>query len=237
MRKFYGMLAGVAAAVLVGYGTGQAATFTSDHCDPLCGPQANGFATITGTQVGVDTVSVTITPLNGNGLVGGLNGLTTFTFNSLQNQAITFNFGANAALFDVSNSATNTANAGAISQDGFGSFEYGFNYIGGSGGSNPFFGPLTFTLSGAGLTLASFTELSTNPPGNVPAFMALDIISALGGVGNTGVVDCCSPGVTPFDNPPEVPIPGAVWLFASGVAGLGALLRRRRKQQQVSASA
>ena len=27
----------------------------------------------------------------------------------------------------------------------------------------------------------------------------------------------------------ETPIPGAVWLFASGAAGLGALLRRRRK--------
>jgi len=231
MKKLLGMLTGAAAMLLVSYGTGQAATFTSDHCDPLCGPQPTGFATITGTQVGVDTVSVTITPLNGNGLVGGLNGLTTFTFNSLQNQAITFNFGANAALFDVSNSATNTANAGAISQDGFGTFEYGFNYIGGNGGSNPFTGPLTFTLSGAGLTLASFTELSTNPPGNVPAFMALDIISALGGVGNTGVVDCCAPGVTPFDVPGETPIPGAVWLFASGIGIGGAILRRRRRKE------
>ena len=85
---------------------------TSDHCDPLCGPQPTGFATITGTQVDGDTVSVTITPLNGNGLVGGLNGLTTFTFNNTTNTAITFDFGANAALFDVSNSATNTASAG-----------------------------------------------------------------------------------------------------------------------------
>jgi MYXO-CTERM domain-containing protein len=28
----------------------------------------------------------------------------------------------------------------------------------------------------------------------------------------------------------ETPIPGAVWLFASGAAGLGALLRRRKKK-------
>jgi len=230
MKKLYGMLAGVATAILVSCVAGQTATFTSDHCDPLCGPQPTGFATITGTDLGGGTVSVTITPLNGNGLVGGLNGLTTFTFNSLQNQAITFDFGLNAALFDVSNSATNTANAGAIGQDGFGTFEYGFNYVP-PGGSNPFFGPLTFTLSGTGLTLASFTELSTNPPGNVAAFMALDIISGQGGVGNTGVVDCCGPGVTPFEQPPEVPIPGAVWLFASGIGIGGVILRRRRRKE------
>src|SRR5215203_602048 len=86
-----------------------AATFTSDHCTNLCGPQPTGFAEITATEIGTGVISVTITPLNGNGLVGGLNGLTTFTFNSLQDQAITFDFGAYASLFDVSNSVTNTA--------------------------------------------------------------------------------------------------------------------------------
>jgi hypothetical protein len=186
-----------------------AAEFTSDHCNPLCGPQ-DSFATITGTQVGTGIVSVTITPLNGNGLVGGLNGLTTFTFNSTQNQAITFDFGTNALLFDVSNSLTNTALAGDIHQNGFGTFEYGFNYIGAPGGSDPFFGSLTFTLSGTGLTLASFTELSTG--GDPNAYLALDIITT---GGRTGLVDCCSPGITPFD---VSPVPGPI--VGAGLPGL-----------------
>jgi hypothetical protein len=33
-----------------------------------------------------------------------------------------------------------------------------------------------------------------------------------------------------------VPIPGAVWLFASGIAGIGALARRRRKNQSAIAA-
>ena len=33
----------------------------------------------------------------------------------------------------------------------------------------------------------------------------------------------------------QVPIPGAVWLFASGLAGLGALARRRKNQSAIAA--
>lgn len=232
MKKLYGLLAGVSLLVLAG--AAQAATFTSDHCTDGCGPQASGFATIFGTQVDANTVSVTITPLNGNGLVGGLNGLTTFTFNNTTNAAITFNFGLNAALFDVSNSATNTANPGSINNDGLGQFEYGFNYIP-PGGSDPFFGPLTFTLSAAGgLSLDSFAELSTIPPGNLPSFFALDIIS--GTNGRTGVVDCCEGVINPLQPPPpEVPIPGAVWLFGTGLACLYALNRRRKAKKNTLA--
>ena len=32
----------------------------------------------------------------------------------------------------------------------------------------------------------------------------------------------------------ETPLPAAVWLFASGVVGLGALARRRKKQKQIA---
>ena len=106
-------------------------------------------------------------------------------------------------------------------------------YIGGPGGSDPFFGSLTFNLSGTGLTLASFAQLSTNP-GNDPAFFALDIISGFSStLGRTGVVDCCVGQPTPFDVPGETPIPGAVWLFGGGL-GLVAMLGGRRKRKQKS---
>jgi len=36
---------------------------------------------------------------------------------------------------------------------------------------------------------------------------------------------------TPFDVPGETPIPGAVWLFASGIGIGGAILRRRRRKE------
>jgi len=217
------LLAMSVALLALGTLPSQAATFTSDHCTGGCGPQPTGFATITGTQLGTDLVQIAITPLNGNGLVGGLNGLTTFTFNSTQNQALTFNFGSNAALFDVSNSTTNTASAGAIHQDGFGTFEYGFNYIGGNGASNPFTGSLIFTIAGTGLTLGSFSELSTG--GDPNSFLALDIIS--GTTGRTGVVDCCATG-TPFDITP-VPLPPALALFGAGLVGIGWLGKRRKR--------
>jgi len=233
MKKLQGLLAGI--ALLASCGAGQAATFTSDHCTNGCGPQATGFANITGSQVDANTVSITIDLLNGNGLVGGNGGLTTFTFNNTTDQAITFNFGLNAALFDVSNSLTNTASPGNINNDGLGQFEYGFNYIGGNGGSNPYYGSLTFTLSAVGgLSLASFSELSTIPPGDLPSYLALDIIS--GTNGRTGVVDCCAPGITPFDVNP-VPIPAVGAGLPGIIAGAAAFIawgRRRKKKQAAS---
>ena len=102
------LLAGTALAT-----NASAATFTSDHCGGGgCGPQPNGFATITGTQLGTDLVGITITPLNGNGLVNG--GQTTFTFNLIGNPTITY-VGL-PSTFDVVNSTTNTQTAGSIHQ-------------------------------------------------------------------------------------------------------------------------
>lgn len=233
MKRLTGMLAGVAATLLVSCGTGQAATFTSDHCTNDCGPQPTGFATITGTQVDADTVSITLHFLNGNSLQGGANGLTSFSFNNTTNTRIAFDFGALNSQFVVSNdvlgadvTVDKTAGPGSVHQDGFGTFEYGFNYVP-PGGSQPFTQDLIFTLSGTGLTLASFTELSNG--GDEQAYLALDIKSGQGNIGQTGVVDCCSPGITPFDVPGETPIPGALWLFGGGL-GMIAMLSKRRKR-------
>jgi len=228
MRLISGMLA--ALALLVGLSTtgSIAATFTSDHCTDGCGPQVTGFATITGTQVDANTVDVTITPLNGNKIIGS--GLYTFTFNLTTNVDITYsNFSAAGfTVIDGFGGGLLSQHAGAIHNDGLGVFEYGIDKTV-NGGGNGLIGPLSFRITGAGLTLDDFAELSTIPPGDLASFMALDIIS--GTTGKTGLVDCCSVGVTPFDVPGETPIPGALWLFGS-VLGLGAMLRSKRKRSR-----
>jgi hypothetical protein len=204
--------------------------FTSDHCNPQCGPQPTGFADITGTQLDADTVGISIELLNGNGLVGGLQGLTTFTFNLVGDPTITYGgLPVNFSVVNGFNIAPATGNlsqnAGSIHQNGFGTFEYGIEYTGGQGGSNPFFGTLSFTIDG--VTLASFAELSTG--GDPNAFFALDIITT---GGRTGLVDCCVGSPTPFDvNPVPGPIVGAgiPGLIAACMTMLG--IRRYRNKR------
>jgi hypothetical protein len=193
-------------------------TFTSDHCDGGCGPQPGGFATITGVDNGGGSVTLTITPLNGNGLVN--TGHDTFAFNLIDNPTITYSgLPTGFTVVGGFGSGNLKENAGSIQEDGFQSFEYAIN-AGGNGANNPFFTPLTFTITGTGLTLASFNELSVPPPnGGDPAFMVIDIISKT--TGNTGLVDISSvPG----------PIVGAgLPGLAMACTGLVALARRRRK--------
>ena len=195
------------------------ATFLSDHCN--CGPQSGGFATITATDLGSGSISISIQMLNGNTFANGGQDVV-FGFNLVGNPTITYS--GLSASFSIPNVIPiNQQAAGALSADGLGNFEYGIEgtFQGSNGPSST-----SFTISAAGLTLASFAELSTIPPGDMPAFFALDIFS--GTTGLTGFVDA-SAGPTPFSNPPEVPLPGAIWLFGSGMAGLWALSRRRKK--------
>jgi hypothetical protein len=174
--------------------------------------------------VDANTVNITIDLLNGNKIVD--TGLHAFTFNLTTNATVTFsNF--SSPLFDVFGSATNTVGAGNIHQDGFGDFEYALDYTGGSGGGNAFTGTsLSFTLTGTGLTLASFAELSTG--GGDPAFMTLDIIS--GTTGNTGAVDCCLLQPTPFS---AVPLPLAGAGLPGLIAACGGLILLARRRQRV----
>lgn len=210
------------------------AVFTSDHCTGGCGDgsatgQPGGFATIQGVDHQNGSITITITPLNGNGLVN--TGLDTFVFNLVGNPTITYS-GLPTGFAVVGGTGTNnlTQAAGSLHEDGFGTFEYGIDYTLASGASHPFFGPLSFTISdGPGLTLASFAELSTG--GSPNAFFGLDIISAT--TGNTGPVDCCTGQPTPFSiNPVPGPIAGAgLQGLALAMVGLIALNRRRRRGQ------
>ena len=191
-------------------------TFTSDHCTGGCGPQTGGFGTITITDHQNGVVDVSISLLNGNTFANGGQG-GAFAFNLAGNPTITYS--GLSASFDVVNSATNVQNAGIVAMDGFGNFEYGVD--GTFNGSN---GPssLSFTLTGTGLSAASFfSELSVNPPGSDPALMALDIFS--GTTSNTGIVD-----LSPVPGPiVGAGLPGLVM----ALFGMFGLNRFRRKRQ------
>jgi len=230
------LLAGtLLAGLTLGASTGaMAATFTSDHCSGPggattggCGPQANGFATIEGVQ-GTDGVTITISPLNGNGLINA--GQTTFTFNLVGNPTITYsNLPTGFTVVGGTGTGGLTQNASVIHQDGFGNFEYGIDYTGANGANNPLLTPITFTVSdGVGFGLGNFAELSTG--GDVAAFFALDIISAT--TGRTGLVDCCVGQPTPFSAVPG-PIVGA-GLPGLVTACIGLVFMGRRRRQRAA---
>jgi hypothetical protein len=216
----------LASVVALGFATTPASadvipgTFTSDHCTGGCGPQPGGFATITGVDNGGGSVTLTITPLNGNGLVN--TGHDTFAFNLIGDPTITYSgLPSGFTVVNGFGSGNLSENAGSIQEDGFQSFEYAIN-AGGNGANNPIFTPLTFTITGTGLALASFNELSVPPPnGGDPAFMVIDIISKT--TGNTGLVDVSAvPGPVIGAG-----LPGLI----SACIGLFGLNRWRRRRQ------
>jgi len=221
------LLAGTALAT-----PASAAIFTSDECSGGCTGtgQPGGFASITGVNNGNNSVTLTITPNNGNGFVNG--GQTTFTFNLIGNPTITYSsLPTGFTVVGGTGAGGLTQTAGRIHQAALGNFEYGIDYSGANGASNPIFTPISFTISdGAGFGLGSFAELSTG--GDVQSFFGLDIISPNAN-GRTGLVDCCVGQPTPFGvNAVPGPIVGAgLPGLIAACGGLIALGRRRRRRQ------
>jgi hypothetical protein len=178
-------------------------SFTSDHCG--CGPQAS-FGTITLTDHENGFIDVNISLLNNNTFSNaGFD--VSFGFNLTGNQTIQYT-NLNTITWDVAGALDPNQVKGSLAMDGLGNFEYGVDLTSaGSSGTPP--STLSFTLhsiTGAALTLASFNELSTTPPGDSPSFMGIDIFS--GTNGKTGAID-----LTSFH-----PVPGP--LAGAGIPGL-----------------
>lgn len=201
-------------------------TFTSDHCTGGCGDgsatgQPGGFATLSANELGGGQIGFTLTPNNGNGFIS--TGLHSFTFNLVNDPTITYSsLPSGFNVIGGFGAGNLSQNAGAIMQDGFGTFEYGIDYAS-QGGSNPLFSPFSFIIQAMGLTLASLNDISVG--GNPSAFFALDILS--GTTGRTGLVDA-STALNPT-TVGQVPLPGALPLFLTGLAGIGWMARKRKK--------
>ena len=210
--KTIGMLAAIVLSVVAGQAAQADPVFTTDftidHCTGTCGPAGTVFGTITltDTAAGVD---FDVAVKNG----------AAFNFNG--NGLSTFSFSVTPTLTAANFTGLPSGYASVIpnpNQDGFGDFKYGVdNSTHGTSTTD-----LTFTV--LGINFADFI-LSQNGDPNV--LFAIDIT---GPNTKTGLIGASGLSITPVDVNP-VPIPGAVWLFASGMGGLWALSRRKRKEK------
>jgi hypothetical protein len=207
---------------------------TSDHCTGGCGPQPGGFGKITATDHENGTIDILVALNNNNKFVGTGFPLS-FGFNLDPNTTITYsNLTAGFVVADGFNIGMATGNlsqnAGSYGQDGFGTFEYGVDWTG-SGGSGTLTSTLSFTISGTGLDITDFAQLSSNPPGGDKAYFVADIISGTNfgsdGKGNTGLVDLSTVlEVNPLT--PPVPEPSTWAMMLIGFLGVGLFGMRRR---------
>ena len=221
MNKALGILGGLCLLALVG-APAQALTLnlTVDHCTGGCGPGDPAIlatVTLTDTAAGVD---FSISPAAGYQIHTGGNGLTTFSFST------------NVALLPTAFHFT-TPNFVAVlpnpDGDGFGNFTAGVD--GTAQGS--FAGPLVFSVDGL-----NFNNFIQSTGGDPNTFFALDVLGNV--TGRTGLVGFAGLSVeeqcTNCENPPGTPIPGAVWLFGTVLAG-GAGYGRWRKRKQTAKAA
>jgi hypothetical protein len=190
--------------------------FTLDNCSaPGCG--LSNYGTVTVTDLVGGGVTVNLALLNGAGLIDT---------GALTKHTLVFNL-AGAPDIDITGLPslwTYTDQASFTPGGGFGTFNTIIDCNAGCAANNPYTAALDFTITTSSITTASFLDGGTP----LDAYFVADISNPTANGALTGRIGASYVG-TPDDVPTRVPEPITLSLFAAGLAGAGAL--RRRKQQ------
>jgi hypothetical protein len=211
MTKFAGALGALAVSLTMATAA-NADTYNLNLTDAQSALPAP-YGQVEVTQGGAGTLNFVVTLFDGLKFVDtGMHWAFSFSLNGAP--ALTFSGPSGFAL---------TTDLGDIKNAPFDGFDYGVSCGSpacGSGGSSPFTGPLAFSISGTGLTLAMLGTANDLYNGQTIRFAA-DTISQ-GARGATGTIG----GGTLVPSVPE-PATWAMMILGMGMVGMGLRMRRR----------